>query len=45
MNKSTNLIMHSKLPGLFSDAVKSYNDAKSKTLETKVKPRKKKNSK
>ena len=35
--------MHSKLPGLVSDTMKSYNDAKSKILETKDKPRKKNN--
>ena len=40
--KSTNLAVHSKLPGLVSDAMKKYNDAKSKTLETKDKPKKKK---
>ena len=42
--KSTNLVMHSKLPGLVRNAMKTYNYAKSKTLETKDKP-KKKNSK
>ena len=36
--KSTNLVMHSKLQSLVSDAMKTYNDAKSKTLETKDKP-------
>ena len=40
--KSTNLVMHSKLPDLVSDAMKTYNDAKSNTLETKDKPKKKK---
>ena len=41
--KSTNhLVMHSKLPDLVSDAMKTYNNAKSKTLETKNKSKKKK---
>ena len=40
--KSTNLVMHSILPDLVSDAMKTYNDAKSNTLETKDKPKKKK---
>ena len=36
--KSANhLVMYSKLPDLFSDAMKTYNNAKSKTLETKNK--------
>ena len=30
--KSANLIMHPKLPGLVSDTMKTYNNAKSKTL-------------
>ena len=41
--KSTNLVMHSKLPGLVSDAMKTCSGAKSKTLETKNKPKKKNN--
>ena len=32
--KSANLIMHLKLTGLVSDAMKAYNDAKSKTLQS-----------
>ena len=43
--KSANLVMHLKLPGLVSDTMKTYNDAKSKTLETKDIPKKKKNNK
>ena len=39
--KSANLVMHLKLPGLVSDAMKTYNNAKSKTLETKDNPKKK----
>lgn len=31
--KSANLVMHPKLPGLVSDTMKTYNNAKSKTLE------------
>ena len=42
--KSTNLVMHSKLSDLVSDATKTYNDANSKTLETKDEPKKKKNT-
>ena len=42
--KSTNLVMHSKLSDLVSDAMKTYNDANSKTLETKDEPKKKKNT-
>ena len=34
-----------KLPGLVSGTMKTYNDAKSKTVETKDKPKKKKNKK
>ena len=34
--------MHLKLPGLFSDAMKTHNDAKLKTLEAKNKPKRKK---
>ena len=30
--KSANLIMHPKLPGLVSDTMKTYNNAKPKTL-------------
>ena len=41
--KSANLVMHLKLPDLVSDAMKTYNNAKSKTLETKDNPKKKKN--
>ena len=37
--------MHLKLPGLVSDAMKTYNNAKSKTLETKDNPKKKKKKK
>ena len=37
--------MHSKLPGLVSDAMKTYNDTKSNTLETKDKLKKKKKNK
>ena len=45
IHKSTNLAMHSKLQSLVSDAMKTCNDAKSKTLETKDKPKTKKNCK
>ena len=43
ISNSTNLVMHSKLSGLVSDAIKTYSDAKSKALETKDEPKKKKN--
>ena len=43
--KSTNLVMYSKIPGFVSDVMKTYNGAKSKTLETKDKPKKKKKKK
>ena len=36
--------MHSKLPGLASDNMKTCNDATSKTLETKDMPKKKNNN-
>ena len=42
--KSTNLVMHSKLPSLVSVTVKTYNDAKSKTFGKNDKPKKKKNN-
>ena len=42
--KSASLLMFSKLPGLVSDAMKTYNNAKSKILETKDKPKYKKNN-
>ena len=32
--KSANLVMHLKLTGLVSDAMKAYSDAKSKTLQS-----------
>lgn len=38
--KSTNVVMHSRLPGLVSDPMKIYNDAKSKILKAKDKPQK-----
>ena len=37
-----NLVMHSRIPGLVSDAMKTFNDANSKTLETKDTPKKEK---
>ena len=42
--KSASLLMFSKLPGFVSDAMKTYNNAKSKILETKDKPKYKKNN-
>ena len=43
--ESTNLVTHSKLPGLVSGAMKTYNDAKSKSLKTKDNPKMKKKNK
>ena len=43
--KSTNLAIYSKIPGLVSDVMKTYNGAKSKTLKTKDKTKKKKKKK
>ena len=36
--------MHLKLTGLVSEAMKTYNDAKPKTVETKNNPKKNKNN-
>ena len=41
--KFTNLVIHSKLQSLVSNAMKTYSDAKSKTLKTKDKPKKNNN--
>ena len=41
--KSASLVMLLKLPGLVSDYMKTYNNVKSKTLETKDNPKKKNN--
>ena len=38
--KYTNVVMHSRLPGLVSDPMKIYNDTKSKILKAKDKPQK-----